>query len=273
MNTYNFALPHVVNPGLLPLFPDVRDAFCRWFEDFARRLAPLDFGTTPLYVVDVPLGGPSYTLGFAGQSLDLCYQEQIGERWQGRGACFAVDLQQVQDDAERDEGNQERQRDLFVRRAIELALHEIGHTLTHNRLFDPDTTPAAAKEFLGECLNAPLIEPADTRVSWIAHGGDYLRTVIHLEHRAAKLLGRPIKAKDLAGAPYGLSEGEAYRAALADEPKQLDGGRLSVIKQLPPPRAFIDLWRADLESWYGRIKNPSAFQAHLMEHGQELLSK
>jgi hypothetical protein len=78
MHNYNFALPHIVHPGLLPLFPDPRDAFCHWFSDFGRRLAPLDFGTTPLYVVDVPLGGPSYTVGFAGQSLDLCYHEQIG---------------------------------------------------------------------------------------------------------------------------------------------------------------------------------------------------
>jgi hypothetical protein len=273
MHNYNFALPHVVNPGLLPLFPDVRDAFCRWFEDFARRLAPRDFAGTLLYVMDATLGGPSYTVGFAGERLDLAYQEQIGARWQGRGACFAVDLQQVQDQAASEEGNAERQRDLFIHDAIELALHELAHVLTFRHLFNPDVTPAAAKEFLGECLQESPLKPPAEYVPWIGHNAEYLRTAIHLEHRAARLLRTSVRACSVAGGGYGLSEGDQYRAALAGEPKELDGGSFSVIRQLHPPRAFIDLWRADLESWYGRIKNPSAFQAHLMERGQELFSK
>ena len=139
---------HVFNPFLLTsaLIPEPRAAFCQWFEDFGRRLAPADLGNVPLYVVDAALAGPGDTLGFAGESLDLAYQEQIGQRWRGRGACFAVDLQQVQDQADIETPNEEARKAGFIRQALALALHEFAHVLSRDQPFQPGVAQAAARQ-------------------------------------------------------------------------------------------------------------------------------
>ena len=135
---------HVFNPFLLTsaLIPEPRAAFCQWFEDFGRRLAPADLADTPLYVVDAALAGPGDTLGLGGEDVDLAYRRQIGPHWRGRGACLALDLQQVADNAAREDGNEEAQKAVFVRHAIALALHELGHALPAPRLFNPDSDQA-----------------------------------------------------------------------------------------------------------------------------------
>ena len=186
MMQFDFSrIRHLTNPFALTndYIPDPRAAFTAWFEDFGRRLAPLDFADVPLYVVDAALAGPGDTLGFAGESLDLAYQEQIGPRWKGRGACFAVDLQQVQDQAEREEGNKEMQKTVFIRRALELALHELGHVLTHGRPFNPDILPAVAKQAVVECLRTPAADMPGVDVAWIGHDADFLRILADAERR------------------------------------------------------------------------------------------
>ena len=150
---------HVFNPFLLTsaLIPEPRAAFCQWFEDFGRRLAPADLGNMPLYVVDAALAGPGDTLGFAGESLDLAYQEQIGQRWKGRGACFAVDLQQVQDQADIETPNEEARKAGFIRQALALALHEFAHVLSRDRLFNPEIGQATAEKPLSVVCKRPTI--------------------------------------------------------------------------------------------------------------------
>ena len=192
---------HVFNPFLLTsaLIPEPRAAFCQWFEDFGRRLAPADLGNVPLYVVDAALAGPGDTLGFAGESLDLAYQEQIGQRWRGRGACFAVDLQQVQDQADIETPNEEARKAGFIRQALALALHEFAHVLSQAKLFSQGVTQSAARQSATRCLQTPDEDTPGGDVAWVGHDGQFLRTVAHVEHRARALLGSPVQAYAVAG--------------------------------------------------------------------------
>lgn len=266
---------HVFNPFLLTsaLIPEPRAAFCQWFEDFGRRLAPADLGNVPLYVVDAALAGPGDTLGFAGESLDLAYQEQIGQRWRGRGACFAVDLQQVQDQADIETPNEEARKAGFIRQALALALHEFAHVLSQAKLFSQGVTQSAARQSATRCLQTPDEDTPGGDVAWVGHDGQFLRTVAHVEHRARALLRSPVQAYAVAGLLYGLSKGEAYRQALADEPAKLAGKPLAEIMQTRPPQSFIDLWQADLRAWRERHEPLTKSQALAMEQGQTLFSE
>ena len=77
----------------------------------------------------------------------------------------------------------------------------------------------------------------------------------------------------MAGLLYGLSKGEAYRQALADEPAKLAGKPFTEIMQTRPPQSFIDLWQADLRAWRERHEPLTKSQALAMEQGQTLFSK
>lgn len=239
----------------------------------AAKLAPVEFAEVPLYVVDAPLLGIGNTLGFAGAGLDLVYRDQIGARWNGRGACFALDLEQVQDFAAREEANHEQQRSRFIREALELALHEFAHVLSHDRPFIPEISQAVAQRMVEEVVTLPNAGQPDDNVPWLGHDARYLRTVAHLEHRASSLLGSQVHAYLLAGPVYGLSKGEAYRAAIADEPAKLAGEPFAEIKQIRPPQAFLGLWQADLQSWRERNAPLSAFQSYALEQGETIFPK
>ncbi len=147
---------HFFNPFLLTsaLIPEPRAAFCQWFEDFGRRLAPADLADMPFYVVDAALAGPGDTLGLAAGIVDLAYQEQIGQRWRGRGACFAVDLQQVQDHADIETPNEEARKAGFIRQALHSPCMNSRHALSRDRLFNPEIGQATV-ESRCRCLQTP----------------------------------------------------------------------------------------------------------------------
>ena len=266
---------HVFNPFLLTsaLIPKPRAAFCQWFEDFGRRLAPADLGNVPLYCVDAALSGPGQTMGLGGEDVDLAYRRQIGHRWKGRGACLALDLEQVADNAAREEGNEEAHKAVFVRHAIGLALHELGHALQRPRLFNPDSDQAQMEKALRCCIETPGEELPDCDVAWSGHDGQFLRVLAHVEYRAKLLLGFPVEAYSFAGLAYRLSPPAAYRQAIADEPKELAGEPLTAVRATCPPRPFIELWRGDVERWFQPLALPSRFQIAAREAALSLFQE
>ena len=214
----------------------------------------------PLYVVDAPLLGIGNTLGFAGTGSTLFTGAGFGNRWRGRGACFALDLERVQDFAAREEENHEQQRGRFIREALELALHEFAHVLSHRlRPFIPEISQAVAQHVVEEVVTLPNAGQPDDNVPWLGHDARYLRTVARLEHRAAAYSVLrftptcwPARSMDSPRARHTVQQSPT-------NPQKLVGEPFAEIKQIRPPQAFLDLWQADLQSWRERNAPLSAF--------------
>ena len=82
--------------------------------------------------------------------------------------------------------------------------------------------------------------------------GQYIRTALHLAHRAA-VLGVAVASLDVFDATaYGLSPIQHYADALGDEPARLADSTIHTLEQTPPPSAFADVWLADVRVWMNR---------------------
>ena len=266
---------HVFNPFLLTsaLIPEPRAAFCQWFEDFGRRLAPADLGNVPLYVVDAALAGPGDTLGFAGGSLDLAYRRQIGQRWRGRGACFALDLQQVQIKPHIEDGNEEAQKGGFYSPGPRPRLARI-----RSRAPAP---PAVQSRFRPgpDGKGATLLhrdsrrELPDCDVAWSGHDGQFLRRAVtrRIPRQSCCLASPSKRIPSLACispiARRGIPPGNRRRA-------QRTGRRAAYRSSGDvPPRPFIELWRGDVERWFQPLALPSRFQIAAREAALSLFQE
>ena len=268
---------HVFNPFLLTsaLIPEPRAAFCQWFEDFGRRLAPADLGNVPLYVVDAALAGPGDTLGFARRIPGPCLSRadrpalERPRRMFRRGPPTGAGSSRHRDTERR--GAKGR---ISSARLLHSPCMNSRTCFHSDRAFQSRVSARPrCKKPLSVVCKRPTMNCRTCDVAWVGHDGHFLRTVAHVEHRARALLGSPVQAYAVAGLLYGLSKAEGYRQALADEPAKLAGEPFTEIMQTRPPQSFIDLWQADLRAWRSRHEPLTKSQALAMEQGQTLFSK
>jgi hypothetical protein len=213
---------------------------CRRAEVLCRRIVPRDLGDTPLYIVPLSqirsmLGGPCACDGFTSPSLDLYLRNDIGPAWRGRGPCMVVnDLDLDCEDPE----------------DIELAvlatvLHELAHILERPRLFNErrDVEPARLlfeSIVMASYVQDPLPETAQNE-SRLQHGDRFLRTALHLCHRAGRVGTVVAPALVCPNRQYGLSKANAYRDALGNEPERMAGSTIPEMLRTPAPGAFARL--------------------------------
>jgi hypothetical protein len=99
----------------------------------------------------------------------------------------------------------------------------------------------------------------------------FLRAVLHVAHRAERLLGYGIVLLDIfAAEDYGLSSTYAYRRTLGTEPEDLEAVPFSTILETCPPRPFVALWKQDVQRWLDTIAEPTPKQVAAVEAAMSL---
>ena len=218
-------------------------------ESLCRAIAPQDLADAPLYIVPqsrVPddLGGKSICGGFTSPSLDLYLQPVLGSQWRGRGPCMVVNDTDYEGTMDAIDIEQE-----FFR----TVLHELAHLLRWPvpTVAVPPVNPVRIK-FDSLCLGRFVAEEPTVEerpVPFHGHEAPFIRTVLHLRHRA-DAIGTTIAPWQLcAGRDYGLSHANCYRKALGDEPQRLADLSIREINGRPMPESFSRLWSDDMLQW------------------------
>lgn len=232
------------------------DAVCRRAEALCRRIAPLDLGNTPLYIVPqsrLPdeLGGKAVCDGFTSPSLDLYLKDIIGPAWRGRGACMVInDTDFCHMDA------------MDIELAVlAITLHELAHIVDRPTVYrDRQGENPMRIEFEALCVGYEMSRdppPAEIAAPFQGHGLRFVRAALHLRHRA-EAVGAPVSLFCYcAGNKDGLSHPSRYREALGDEPARLADMSIRDILDVPYPEAFWCLWTADMAHWLS-VCSPSS---------------
>lgn len=211
--------------------------------EICRTLAPLDLASVPLYVVRQSAlppnrGGNSLCWGYTSPNLDVQLEDLIDAEWEGRGAAMVVNdgLAAMVD------AYTHHARDLV--RSV--ALHELAHVLERERGLFYGLEDANPAEVAVVALAVGKEVATDRPVNVANHGPMFVRIACHLIHRAT-VSGLDLCPRVALGG-YGLkaySGLRAYLAALEGEPERMAQEPFSVIRRLPIPPPFIELWQHD----------------------------
>lgn len=227
-------------------------------EALCRAVAP-DVANGPLYVMlhaDLPArlrfgDGPA---GLTTRHLDLILRptlERLG-RWRGRGPAMIIDPTAVSEAlAHRDWSSRRR---AFAPAMLGVVLHELAHILDADLTSRPEPESdlvvfagmALAAELNG--TTAPTNGPS-APIPWRWHEWRFIRTAVHLAHRASTTETRILPTDVFDAAEYGLSSTWQYVTALGKEPARLAACHFATINATPPPAALAELWRADFLRW------------------------
>ena len=218
----------------------------------------------PFYIIgtsDNPPDGllPAGASGVSGVDLDLSLQSFIedGGGWSGRGSAMIIDDTQLKAKAmEAADGDGESAAALSRKAIMCVCLHEQAHIL--NFAVECDRGEHAAAETEDEAqaashVSAAAWEDADLLArlpEWYAHDGQWLRAAIHLWARATRVRCELPLDWILGCAERELSSEDAYLDAIKGELTRLQDFDLKTILILPPPKAFAELWRRDVQAWF-----------------------
>ncbi|MBP7748492.1 MAG: hypothetical protein KA383_20445 [Phycisphaerae bacterium] len=238
---------------------------CAYAEALCHTLAP-HAATGPFCVVlrsDLPpeyQGGDGGALALTSRHLDLMLRPTLERqrRWRGRGPAILLDPAEIA--AHSAKRIRVARRSAFRVVTTGVALHELAHIVNAGPRDDAEPDPDFVQ--FGRLLLAadltgrerPTNGP-DAAVPWLGHEWPFIRTALHLMHRADALgyAMTPVGVFD--AATYGLSSSYRYLAALGDEPERLAGWPITKIGRVPPPFAFTRLWDADARAWMARHGN------------------
>jgi hypothetical protein len=228
-------------------------------EALARSVAP-GVAPGPFYVVlrpDLPpeyQGGEGGALALTSRHLDLMLRPTLDRqgRWRGRGPAILVDPVAIAADARH--RVQSARRRVFPAVAMGVVLHELAHIVVagprDEREPDPELIQFGRLTLAADLTGteAPTNGPG-AAVPWRGHEWPFIRTALHLVHRAAEM-GAPVMASDVFDArDYELSPTRLYTVALGDEAERLVHKPITAISQMSPPTAFVAQWEADVRAW------------------------
>lgn len=223
---------------------------CRAAETLCRAVAGRDLGDTPLYIVtqsSLPpeCGSGDQCYGFTTPSLDLYLADHI-PNYRGRGPCMVINDVALTSDL--------HPADLrYVVPA--LVVHELAHILERPTLYE-DRTGVDPERIQFEAL---VVADAGTRPprvdlpAYFGHGESFIRTALHLCHRA-ETAGVSIRPGAICnGFRHGLSHASDYQEALGDEPERMANMLFrEILASLPPPE-FTHLWTTDVFDYHERF--------------------
>jgi hypothetical protein len=221
-------------------------------EALCRRVAGHDLAGAPIYIVcqstlASEFGRAEGCDGYTTPSLDLYLADHIAG-YRGRGPCFVVNDIMLRED----------QPDDFAYWFSAIVLHELAHVLERRALFDDRAGEDPMKlKFEAICLSKIAAEPeAVAGPPYRGHEAPFIRTVLHLRHRAAMAHTRIAPSALFNSRHLGLSRPERYAAALADEPARCAGMSFRDILATKPPRKFSQIWNQDVFDWLERSLKP-----------------
>ena len=210
--------------------------------DLCRRVASRDLAGGPIYVVPQSRLATDMTAdceGYTAPSLDLYLRDAIGPAWHGRGPCLVVIDVALAADAHPDDFE-------YLVRAV--VLHELAHILERPALVTDRTGVQPARIQFEALAVADAVSRPELaeQPAYRGHEARFIRTVLHLRHRAAEAGVAIAPALLCAGWRYGLSVADRYVEALGGEPARMAGALFHDILASPPPATFTELWIADV---------------------------
>ncbi len=236
-------------------------------ESLVRRIAPADIASRPVYIAlvsDMPvdLRPSDETFGFHATFLDIVFRQWLADagRWRGRGPCFVINDRAILADATERAGDDAGLRDeLYRTRMLATVLHEASHVLTSP--LDLRPVPDEIRSDVEKSSRAAVVEwiadkplPADAEFppQWAGHEAGFIRTLLHVHHRAEQLGIERLPDNFLfSNSNYSLSGLWSYRRALS---REIDGFDSSLtfadLRACSPPQEFVELWRDDLHRWW-----------------------
>jgi hypothetical protein len=220
-------------------------------EALCRDVAGRDLGGTPLYIVpqsaiEWEFGNAEGCDGYTTPSLDLYLRDHIGPAWRGRGPCMVINDVVLTAELHPDDVE-------YV--VLAAALHELAHILVRPALYVKRDCVGPDRLLFETLVVADAVKrdgPAN-RPAYFGHEAPFIRTALHLRHRAEVCGVRIAPALLCAGYGYGLSHAERYAIALGDEPERMTGALLRDILAADPPAAFSRLWKQDLSVYHQRF--------------------
>ncbi len=211
-----------------------------------RAIAGRDLDSLPLYIVlqsaiASEFGQAKGCEGYTSPSLDLYLREVLASGWQGRGPCLVVNDLLLADVPPDD-----------LESAFQaVVLHELTHILERPALYRdrPEADAGRLKfEALAVAHLTACTEPEPDLPLYAGHEASFIRMVLHLRHRAIQHGAYVAPSRLCAGYRYGLFYAERYVQALGNEPERLARDSLRILRELPPPTEFTQLWDADVRA-------------------------
>lgn len=236
-------------------------------ETLVRRIAPADIASRPVYIalvsaMPVDLRPSGEVFGFHATFLDIVFRPWLTEagRWRGRGPAIVLNDVAILADATERAGDDVALRDeIYRRRMLATGLHELAHALASP--IDLRPVPDEIRSDVEKSSRAAVVEwiadkplPADAEFppQWAGHELQFIRTLLHVTHRAEQLGIERLPDNFLfANSNYSLSGLWSYRRALSREIDSFDSSLcFDDLRKCDPPKPFCELWRDDLLRWW-----------------------
>jgi len=247
-------------------------------EALCRRIAPQDT-EGPLYVVLASQSPERYRTdgvgGYCGPDIDLAFRDELkaARRWRGRGRCFFVDDITIGDQSRQaaemltnDLGGDdltEFRNELFRNRITNVALHEFTHSLNFGAPQSEEPEHSQVIEIQSELEQwseaGYRAHEAAMSFPWQGHDYRFIRTLVHVERRAARLGVKTIDNVMFGSWAYGVSNLHQYRLALGSDTDT--EASFAEIQETPPNAEFMNQWRDDVLLWIDRRSGSSKFES------------
>ena len=250
--------------------PEIRVEFREHLEQLLIAIASEDLPDRPYVVFESDLDERYRTTkinGCTGNDLDLLFEEHLRGRgaWRGRAPVVVLAdnnialgyAKLIESDAQLSYALAEFAQKAGMVAAWPLiiqfqlrhtAIHELAHIVADGfgprRLSSPEVVAEVARSM--QQTVAGEFGPEYECLRFSGHGWSFIRTALHLVHRARKRQCELNADLICAGQRYGLSRASDYADALGDEPERFTGKRLSSLNQMRPPESFVRVWANDL---------------------------
>jgi hypothetical protein len=222
-------------------------------KSLLQSIAPLNFAPDdPLYIVfasELPeeFRPRSENFGLTSKWLDLNLQSHLD--WRGRGPAIVLNDLAMRAEAHEAAADDPKLVEQLIRqRLVAVALHEAAHVIDRPADYaQPVSKPVvrfARESVLAFCRGAPSI---GLPYPWYGHEHAFIRTLLHLVHRAEQHVGQRVPLSlCFSSDTYELSSPWAYHHALGNEPQRFHQLSLSLVKDLPAPPPFVELFNSDV---------------------------
>jgi hypothetical protein len=207
-----------------------------------RIIARREFGELPLWIVPlsaIPAKLPIFDVlaGLASPILDIQLGDVIGQTCRCRGRAMILNDVYFVATFEPD----------FVPAVLlATAVHETCHLVDFpTQLDELDASNVSFESFVADYQALKADDYSKDKTNhW--HGDRFIRTALHLTHRAAEAGTGISPALVCRNHERGLSSIWSYQSALGNEPARFADAKISDVLATPPPEEFSRLWASDL---------------------------